>query len=420
MLTKAPLDIADLVARRRPGHTLEAPFYTAREIYEVDLEAIFARHWIFVGVEPEIPESGDYIMRDIGTDSIVILRDDDEGLRAFFNVCRHRGARLVTENRGTLGKIVCPYHQWTYELNGELMHATQMGENFDFKCHSLRPVHLRSIEGLLFVCLADNPPADFDDMAAVMAPRLAPHGLRNAKVAVQVDLIETGNWKLTMENNRECYHCSSNHPELSASFSQYAVGFGADQDNPDSVAAEAAYKAEEARLLAHWDACGLPSHVEEHLTGRPTGYRTQRLAIDGAGESHTLDTKVACAKLMGNMREAKSGDLHYWTQPNSWHHFLGDHAITFAAFPLAPDRTLVRTTWLVHKDAREGIDYTLDNLTAVWNATNAQDGALVALAQSGVSNRAYSPGPYSPLTETLTDQFTQWYIERLKSHLTDG
>jgi Rieske 2Fe-2S family protein len=417
MLMRAPLDPQQLVVGRRPGHTLEGAFYTSPEIFALDLEAIFAKHWIFVGAEPEVPEPGDFISRDIGRDSIIIVRGDDGAVHAHFNVCRHRGARLLTSDRGTVGKLVCPYHQWTYELSGDLIHAPQMGDHFDRSCHGLNRVHLRSTEGLLFVCLADVPPADIDEMACVMAPRLAPHELRNTKVARQTDLIEEGNWKLTMENNRECYHCAGNHPELSASYSKFSVGFAPDPGDEAEVAAAAAYAAEEERLLAEWEARGLPSLPIEVMTGRPTGFRTQRLVIDGAGESHTADTKIACRRLLGNLTDPRLGDLHFWTQPNSWHHIFSDHAVTFAVFPLAADRTLLRTTWLVHKDAVEGVDYDVDRLTSVWRVTNEQDAALVELAQRGAGSRGYRPGPYSPLTEGLVDQFTTWYVERVAAHL---
>jgi glycine betaine catabolism A len=417
MLMRAPLDPKQLLADRRPGYTLEGAFYTSPEIFALDLEAIFARHWIFVGVEPEVPEPGDFVTREIGRDSIIIARGDDGVIRALFNVCRHRGARLLTDGRGTVAKLVCPYHQWTYELTGELIYTTQMGDHFDRSCHGLKPVPLRSIEGLLFVCLADEPPDDIDEMARVMAPRLAPHDLRNTKVAQQIDLIEEGNWKLTMENNRECYHCASNHPELSASYSKFSVGFAPDPDDEAEVAAAAAYAAEEERLLADWESRGLASCSIEVMTGRATGFRTQRLVIDGEGESHTPDTKIACRRLLGHLTDPRLGDLHFWTQPNSWHHIFSDHAVTFAVFPLSADRTLLRTTWLVHKDAVEGIDYNLDRLTSVWRATNEQDAALVGLAHRGARSRAYRPGPYSPLTEGLVDQFTTWYVERVAAHL---
>ncbi|MEK0084152.1 aromatic ring-hydroxylating oxygenase subunit alpha [Benzoatithermus flavus] len=416
MLDVSLPDIRDLVRRRRPGYSLEAPFYTSQAVFDLDLEAIFDRHWIFVGVEPDVPEPGDYVTVGIGRQSIVIVRDDDNEVRAFHNLCRHRGARLLHEERGSVGNIVCRYHHWAYDLTGALLHAEHMGESFDRSCHGLVPVHLRNLEGLLFVCLADEPPADFDAMAATMAPFIAPHDLRHCKVAHRMDLIEEGNWKLTMENNRECYHCS-NHPELGLSFFPPSFGFDPADISPEQAAEIAAYEAAKESFRARWAACGLPVGPIEDLVTRPTGFRTERLVLSGAGESQTMSTKIACRKLLGSFTEPKLGGLHFWTQPNSWHHFMSDHTVHFSAIPLSPERTLVRTWWLVHRDAVEGVDYDLERLTEVWIATNAQDGELVGYTQAGVRSKAYRPGPYSPFTESLVDAFTTWYVRRLSAHL---
>jgi Rieske 2Fe-2S family protein len=219
------LDLQALIASRRPGYSLPAPFYLSSEIYQRDLELIFGRHWIFVGVEPEIPEAGDLFTVDIGRDSVIILRDDDRVVRAFHNVCRHRGARLRPEGRGMVGNLVCPYHQWTYNLQGELVHNQHMGEEFERCRFGLKPVHVRSLAGLLFICLAEIPAQGFDEMHDAIERYIAPHRIANTKVAFQKDIIEHGNWKLTMENNRECYHCSANHPELTVSLFEYGFGY---------------------------------------------------------------------------------------------------------------------------------------------------------------------------------------------------
>jgi glycine betaine catabolism A len=417
MAQQQTLDIASLIARRRPGYSLEAPFYTSREIFDLDLELIFSRHWLFVAVEPEIPEPGDYLLVEIGTASIIILRDDEGLLRAVHNVCRHRGARMLHAERGTIGKLVCPYHSWTYELDGQLLWAEHMGREFDVSCQRLKPVHLRSLEGLVFICLAETPPEDFEDMARAMTAYLAPHGLRDCKVAKQIDLVEHGNWKLTIENNRECYHCGANHPELTMSL--FAEGFGYAPEELDEAGRAQArhYDAVCERFAADWERQGLAWQLVEHLDDRPTGFRTQRLVIDGEGESQTLDTRAASRRLLGDLGSAKLGGLHFWTQPNSWHHLMADHVVTFAVLPLAPDRSLLRTTWLVHKDAIEGIDYDVENLTSVWVATNEQDSTLVGYTQDGVSSPAYLPGPYSPHTEMLVEKCVLWYLRRLSAGL---
>jgi len=406
--------LRSLIARRQPGFSLEAPFYTSPEIFEADMEIIFGRTWIYVAVEPEIPEPGDYVTVKLGKNNIVILRDDDMGLRAFYNVCRHRGATLVQNESGAVGNLVCPYHQWTYDLSGKLIYAEHMGEEFDKSCFGLKPVHVRSVEGLIFICLAQEPPADIDEMARVMGPYLAPHDIRNTKVAASVDLIEKGNWKLTLENNRECYHCAGNHPELTIPLFAYGFGFAPGQMDETELEQAARYDQLVVESHARWESCGLPSAEVDHLDDAITGYRTQRLPIDQSGESQTMDTRVACRKLLGSLTDSALGGLSFWTQPNSWHHFMSDHIVTFTTIPLDAETTLVRTKWLVHKDAREGVDYELDNLTSVWNATNVQDATLVEYAQAGARTPAYEPGPYSPYTETLVEKFCKWYLDRLK------
>ena len=408
---KVSPEVRSLVERRPPGRALEAPFYASREIFEIDMKLIFGRHWIYVAVESEIPEPGDYVTIDLMNNSIVLVRDDNGQVKAFHNVCRHRGSRLCNEHTGSVGNLVCPYHQWTYDLEGKLLFAEHMGDDFDRSQNGLKPVHLQNLAGLLFICLADTPPDDFGDMRATMEPYILPHQIQNTKVATQVDIIEECNWKLTMENNRECYHCAANHPELTASIFEYGFGYQASPTNKDQLQA---YDALVKTRTADWEGtCGLPSAEVERLDQAITGFRTQRLPLDQSGESETLDAKVACGKLLGDFQRNDLGALSFWVQPNSWHHFMSDHIVTFQVFPLSENRTLVRTTWLVHKDAVENVDYTLDNLTAVWNATNAQDRYLVQISQKGVESDAYQPGMYSPYAETYVEKFCRWYIGRL-------
>jgi glycine betaine catabolism A len=414
MTGRGTIDVSSLVKQRKPGFSLAASFYNSREVFDLDLELIFGRHWIFVAVEPEVPEPGDYVTVQVGSASVIIVRDDAMQVRAFHNVCRHRGSRILTEARGFVGNLVCPYHQWTYDLTGALLHTESMPEGFDRSCFSLKPVHVRSLSGLIFICLSENPPQDFDDVAATFLPYVSAHRLQDCKVAKQIDIVENGNWKLTIENNRECYHCGG-HPELLRSLFHF-FGYGA---NDVSDTQRAYYERYERSLTEHkqrWDGNGLPWQAIEKLHGRPTGFRTERLALEDGAESYTIDTKVACRRLMGELTETRLGSLHLHTQPNSWHHFLSDHAVSFSVLPLAHDRTLVRTTWMVHKDAVEGVHYDADNLTKVWRATNEQDARFVTLAQTGSTSPAYEPGPYSP-TEYMVDAFCTWYVERLQAGL---
>jgi Rieske 2Fe-2S family protein len=406
--------VRDLVANRTPGRSLDAAFYTDREVFDLDMAVVFATSWIFAATEAEIPDAGDYVTVDFGPHSVIVIRDDEEKIGAFHNVCRHRGARLLVDREGSVGNIVCAYHQWTYGTDGSLRFAESPPPGFDPSCFGLRSVHARSVAGLIFICLAQETPPDFDEVAGIIESYALAHNLSKAKVAQQIDLIENGNWKLTMENNRECYHCTG-HPELGANiFPVYGY-------SPECLPPRLQPAAERLRLateeaLKLYDSLGLKYQAREELDNRPTGFRIEREPLDLAGESFTPDGKAAVKRLLADFPTAKLGRLGLHTQPNAWFHILSDHAVTFSALPLSPDKTLVRTTWLVHADAVEGVDYDLEILTHVWRRTNLQDANFVELAQRGVSNPGYVPGPYSP-TEYQVEAFVNWYIKALRTHL---
>lgn len=415
MLDKSSFSaISTLLDDRVEGRSLPAGLYTREDVFQADMDVFFRKHWIYIGPECDVPEPGDATVIDIAGSSLIMLRDDDGEVRVFHNVCRHRGARILDAGTTVVSKLVCPYHQWTYELTGELAYAPHMGKDFDKTCNSLKPVNFRNIGGLIHVCLSDDPPADIAALEAVGRERLLPYDLRNTRVAHQTDLIENGNWKLTMENNRECYHCSANHPELCVSFIDLDFGFDPESLSPEDRETAARHEAMYAAKTADWEAQGHPSAAIEQLTNCATNFRTQRLIISGAGESQTPDATAAVSKLLGIGRK-DLGDMHLWGH-NSWHHFMGDHIITAMVIPLGPDRTLLRMKWLVHKDAVEGVDYDFDKLTSVWIATNEQDGSLVERSHAGVSDPAYVPGMYSPFTETQLNWFAGWYVDRMRAH----
>ncbi|MDX6233458.1 MAG: glycine betaine catabolism, partial [Nocardioidaceae bacterium] len=172
----------------------------------------------------------------------------------------------------------------------------------------------------------------------------------------------------------------------------------------------------QAELEATCDELGLPYAAIEELTTRLSGFRIQREALDGAGESFSETGESVSNMLLGDLQHRRLGRLSLHLQPNAWFHFLSDHAVTFAVLPLSAGRTLVRTTWLVHEDAEEGVDYDPAALTKVWRETNAQDAAFVARAQLGAASPAYEPGPYMP-SEYQVEAFCTWYIDRLQEHL---
>lgn len=406
----------ELLDSRLPGHGMPGELFGRQDVFDTDVDVFFHQHWILVGVTADVPEPGDVSTVDMGKASVIIVRDDDENIRTYRNICRHRGARLKAAGKSTVGMLVCPYHQWSYDLDGSLRHASHMGKDFDPTCRSLIPVRTKIIGAHIFICLDENAPDDISKLDEVMSTRFAPYDLQHTKIAHEAEIIENGNWKLVMENNRECYHCGATHPELTASFLPEDFGFCPDGLSEESLRALDDYNARNAASQASWERDGfLCSAVEALDEDVATHFRTQRLVIAGNGESQTMDTKVASTKLLGGLARRDLGDTHLWTH-NSWTHVMSDHAVVSYIIPLAPDKTLVRTKWLVHAEAIEGVDYDLSALTQVWVATNAQDANLVANNHSGTQDPGYVPGQFSPFTETYVERFSRWYAARLRAH----
>jgi Rieske 2Fe-2S family protein len=411
----SPVDVEALVKGRRVGYSLDAAFYVSRQLFDLDVAAIFAKHWLYVAAEAEIPEPGDFVTVDVGPYSVIVVRADDDSVRALHNVCRHRGSRIVDADCGAVANLTCPYHQWTYRTDGTLIFAESQPASFDKEQFGLRPVHARAVGGLIFICLASEAPTDFDDVVNVIGPYLAPYDLPNAKVAHQVDTVDEGNWKLAMENNRECQHCDAAHPELITAYFPL-FGYSEDDITPRLRPVFERYQTAAENLESVCRVSGFPRDERQELDTRATGFKISHLPLDGAGASFGPGGEQLSQKLLGSITTAVFGDLSLHMQPNSWFHFLGDHAVLFRVLPLAPDRTVIRTTWLVHRDAVEGVDYDIDTLTRVWRTTNDQDRALVNRTQSGVASPSYQPGPYS-MVEDDVEAFVNWYIGRLHEHL---
>ena len=395
--------LARLLAERKQGYALERPFYTDPEIFEHDLEAVFYREWLFAIPACEIPKAGDFVTHQVGAYGIVIVRGGDGEIRAFHNTCRHRGSVLCKAAKGNNPKLVCPYHQWTYELDGRLLWARDMGADFDPTQHGLKTVHCRELAGLVYLCLAADAP-DFDAFAETVAPYLAVHDLSDAKIAFQSTIVENGNWKLVWENNRECYHCGGNHPSLCRSFS----------DRPDG-GSSTSNDAFDGDLQAHADRLEAQSIPSRFQIAPDLQYRVMRLPLLSGARSFTMDLKPAVTRPLGRVTDDGAGTLVKYHYPSTWNHFLPDHSITFRVTPLTATTTEVTTTWLVHKDAVEGRDYDLKRLTEVWVATNDEDRRVVEDNQRGINSPAYEPGPYSALHEEGVIGFVDWYAERMQA-----
>ncbi|MDR9438735.1 MAG: aromatic ring-hydroxylating dioxygenase subunit alpha [Halomonas sp.] len=396
---------AEMLLQRHRHFSLPQPFYNDARLFALDMQEIFEKEWLFAGMTCEIPAKGNFITLEVGDNPVVIVRGDNGSIHAFHNVCRHRGSRLCVSDKGKVAKLVCPYHQWTYELDGRLLFAgTDMGVDFNLGAYGLKPVNVRSAGGYLFVSLAEEPPP-IDDFLESLAHYLAPYDMENVKVAVESSIVEQANWKLVIENNRECYHCNGAHPELLNSLQEF--------DDSDDPRATPAYQALVARKQQQWEAMGIPWKLS-----RPDKRnRLTRTPLLEGTVSMTIDGQPGCRKLMGRLPSADLGALRILHLPNSWNHFMGDHAVVFRVMPLGPQQTVVTTKWLVHKDAVEGVDYDPIHLRRVWDATNQQDRRLAEENQRGINSRGYEPGPYSETFEFGVIDFIDWYSESLLENL---
>lgn len=383
------------------GYALPQAFYCDDDLFQVDMEEIFYKEWIFAGPECEIPNPGDYITFQIHKAPVIVLRDREGELRAFHNFCRHRGSKLCEKTRGKARRLVCPYHQWTYELSGELISARLMGDQINKEDFPLNSIHVTSVEGLLYVCLADTPP-DIEKFRSELSKFVAPHEPRRTKIAYESTIIEEANWKLIIENNRECYHCAGSHPELLISLLEMQL------PNDERFADEYAMM---KKMAEKWDADGIPHRAADG----GVEFRAVRLPFREGIKSMTMDGELSCKKLMGDLKDHDLGSVRGFRVPNNWHHFLSEVSIHFRVLPISKDKSELRTTWLVHEDAVEGVDYDPERVAEVWLATNAQDGKLAEVNHQGIYAPGYQPGPYSKMSEALVLNFIDWYKQHLSN-----
>ncbi|MCJ2187698.1 aromatic ring-hydroxylating oxygenase subunit alpha [Novosphingobium beihaiensis] len=407
-------EIADLLLQVRPGYTLPRELYTSESAFIFDTQAVLKSVWLYACTVAHVKKPGDWYVFELANNSVIIVRGKDGEIRAFHNTCTHRGARICNSFKGNNARLSCPYHFWSFGLDGRLLSARGMPESFRKAEHGLRPVALENLGGLLFICLSDSPPP-IDRAKADIAQQLALYDLDRLKVAEQCDLIDDANWKLVMENNRECHHCESNHFELLNSLDGSGFGrdFPEDKDGGGETAAKAATSAQRER----WRQLGIYQDLIEFPDG--WWHRIARLSLAKGAVSQTMDGKPACKKLIWPHGDKEETSLSIWTQPNSWHHFCCDHVVTFSLVPLTEDKTLVRTSWLVHEDAEESVDYDLGNLTSVWKATNYQDRRLAEFNHAGIRSDGYRPGLYSE-EERLVEAFKSFYVNTAKASLANA
>jgi Rieske 2Fe-2S family protein len=242
--------IKDMANRHQSGYALQQDFYLDPDIYARDIERIFMQSWLYAGHISEIRDVGDYLLFDFANESVIVIRSAADEISALINVCRHRGSRICIAAAGNASRLTCQYHGWTYNLQGELIGAAQMPDTFDKSRNGLAKIHLRCLEGMVFINFADHP-AKFEPLAEDLIDCLRPYRLDRAKVAHRQTYPIASNWKLAVENYCECYHCAPAHPE-------YSRGHGL-------AIPEEQYAGELEKVMRRAAACGLSSKEVNRL-----------------------------------------------------------------------------------------------------------------------------------------------------------
>jgi glycine betaine catabolism A len=398
-----------LIAEHRPGHALRREFQTDPGIYQLDLERIWRRGWLFAGHTCQVKTPGDYFVFDIDTDSIIVIRGDDGHIAALHNTCRHRGMKVCPTQSGHVARIVCPYHQWSYARNGELVACGGMDKDGDLdrSDYGLHRVQAREVGGLIFVCLADDPPP-FEGAAEALGALLRPQGLERARIAASRSYEVHANWKLVWENNRECWHCNANHPQyIKANYDNAPIDDPALKHEIETQARAASDRLKADGLRIDYQEAGMV-----RFPSPDCWWSINRTPLVPGWMSESMDGRPV-APLMGSYRTRDIGTLRMRTMPNFWNHSSADHAVSTRLAPAGPQKTLVQVQWLVHEDAVEGKDYILDALLPFWELTSEQDWDLCEKNQAGVNSSAFTPGPYSTKREYNVIRYTEWYLHQI-------
>ena len=338
--------------------TLPAEAYTDESVFRWEQERFFDGSWVCVGRAGGLREAGDQRAVSLGRESVLLVRGEDDTLRAFYNVCRHRGHELLPVGGEACGKFVrCPYHAWAYGLDGELKGAPGFGKAGDFEKSEFPLVPMRVVEwhGWLFAnASGDAPP--FDEHAGDLAAHIENHRCKELVVAIRHSYEVAANWKILAENYHECYHCSSIHPELC-------------QVSPPSSGGD--------NLEPEGSWVGGPMDLYDGV---------ETMSLDGRSHAPNLP----------HLAEGQDRTIYYFQLfPNLLISLHPDYVMTHRLLPLAPDRTAVECEWLFSREAvaSEGCDPSY--ASEFWDLTNRQDWHACEAVQRGISSRGYRRGPLS-------------------------
>ncbi len=356
------------------ARTLPGEYFTSPDIFAQEMERIFLRRWICVGREERIPNPGDYLVQEVDRESVIVLRDKAGGLRAYYNVCRHRGTRLCEDHVGHFSETIqCPYHAWTYGLDGRLIGAPSTNdlEHFDKADWPLYSVGVKTWEGFLFISLADDP-EPFERCWEPLLGRFARFNLPNLKVARTIEYDVHCNWKLLFQNYSECYHCGPVHPPL-------------------------------AKITP-------PTSGENDLFEGP--FTGGFMVMNRGHESLTMSGK-SCGVVVGDLPEEDMNRVYYYAIfPNMLLSLHPDYVMFHTIWPKGTDRSQIFCSWLFHPATLSDPTFNPEDGIEFWDMTNRQDWHICEQSQLGVQSRAYRPGPYSR-RESLSVQFDREVLRAL-------
>ena len=359
---------------RQGARTLPGRYYTSSEVFAEEAERVFRRSWLCAGRQEEIAEPGEYFLVATAGESVIVVSDETGTPRALYNVCRHRGTRLRVEERGKLARsIQCPYHAWTYGLDGRLIGAPDMDgvEGFNRADYPLHRAALESWDGFLFVSL-DERPEPFEEAFAPILDRFARFNLARLRAWRRIEYDVRANWKLVFQNYSECLHCPVIHPRLS-DLTPYRTGQN--------------------------------DLVEGPFLG---GY----MILAEKGGSMTMSGR-SCARPVGELPEEEFERVYYYSIfPNLLLSLHADYVMAHRLWPQAPDRTRIVCEWLFHPEASGAPGFDPEDAVGFWDMTNREDWHICELAQAGISSSKYAPGPYSP-RESLPAAWDREYLRRM-------
>ena len=388
-----------LVAAHHPGRGLVRAFYHDPAIYERDMERVFRRHWHCLAHASVIPNPNDFELFLLGDEQIILTRDGQGEVHAMLNVCRHRGAEVCTAQKGNAKAFVCPYHAWTYGNDGRLKAARLMPKEFRREDHGLHKLHVKVVEGLVFVSFAAEP-LDFSEVERLLHATCGQYGWADAKVAYREAYVIEANWKLAVENYVECYHCGPAHPE-------YSQTHALEQPLEQIAALNAAM---EVRTCALGIDIGQGDLWQTSARGAEAVHAFRYSLYDGV-ETGSKDGR-AVAPLMGRFAAFDGGVTSVHLGGTSFLVAYPDHGMIYRFFPDGPTRSRMELIWLVNGAAVEGQDYDLARLTWLWRITTDEDKKIIEHTARGVKSAYFVPGPIAPMEQNEL-RYIGWYLDEI-------